>query len=387
LIALKKVCPGLQVSVLAPHDRRSGTAHFTRREWYDEYRFHYFWPFAAEKLAGRGIMAALRENPLNYLLIPFLFLGEFLALLALTRKLRPDVIYAHWFTPQAVVSSWVSLITRTPFVFTTHASDADVWRKVPLIGRYIVRTGTQRAAAFTAVSRRSMNRLEGFFAGEQWRVVRRKGAIIPMGVTLPGSEPRPRAGHSAPTVILFLGRLVEKKGVQFLLPAYAAVRAEIGSSLLVIAGDGPMLGHLRRQAAELHLDEVVRFAGFVGGTEKVGLLQQADLFVVPSIVTDSGDAEGLPVSLLEGLAHGKVCIATPGSGADDFLTDGRDGFLVPEKSIEALSAALLQAARLDPARRRGMEAAARQTARQFEWATVAKRHYEFLLAPFDRNVT
>src|SRR5690242_3865100 len=76
LIAFKKARPSLRISVLAPHDRRSATAGFRRWPEYDEYRFHYFWPFVAEKLAGRGIMPALRANPLNYLLIPFLFLGE-----------------------------------------------------------------------------------------------------------------------------------------------------------------------------------------------------------------------------------------------------------------------------------------------------------------------
>lgn len=378
LIALKQVRPGLRVSVLAPHDRRSGTQDFRRCPEYDEYRFHYFWPFAGERLAGRGIMPALRANPLNYLLIPFLFLGEFLALLSLTKKLKPDVIYAHWFTPQGVVSSWVSRITGTPFVFTTHSSDVDVWRRIPWLGRYVVRSSTKRCHAFTAVSRRSMAKLQRFFSAAQWQILQRKGAVIPMGVALPDAQPQQTSRQSGQAIILFLGRLVEKKGVQYLLPAYAAIRAHLGNTLLVIAGDGPMRGQLERHAAQLGLGEQVCFAGFVSGANKSGLLERADLYVVPSILTSSGDAEGLPVSLLEGLAYGKICIATAESGADDILTNGKNGFLVPEHDVEALSTALLQAARLDPRKRGEMEAAARQTARRFEWATVASRHYEFL---------
>jgi glycosyltransferase involved in cell wall biosynthesis len=386
LIALKRLRPDLEISVLAPHDARSRTASHKRRELYDEYRFHYFWPFAAETLAGRGIMPALEANPLKYLLIPFLFIGEFAALLRLSRRLRPDVIYAHWFTPQGVIASWVSRMTGTPFVFTTHTSDVDVWRRIPWIGRHVVRGSVGRARAFTAVSRRSMRKLQDFFSSRQWELVRKKGSIIPMGVALP--EPRfPQATEpTGETVILFLGRLVEKKGVQFLLPAYAAVRHEIGRSSLVIAGDGPMLGRLIAQATELGLREYVRFVGFVSGAEKSNMLQLADIFVVPSIVTESGDAEGLPVSLMEALAYGKICIATAESGADEILTSGQDGFVIPEKNVAALSSSLVEAAGLDPALRKRMEAAARITARPFDWEAIASRHDESLLSFSDREL-
>jgi glycosyltransferase involved in cell wall biosynthesis len=383
LIALKKLRPDLQISVLAPHDKRSDTVSFRQWPKYDEYRFHYFWPFAVERLAGRGIMPALRANPLKWMLIPFLFIGEFLALLLLTKNLKPDVIYAHWFTPQGMVSSWVGLMTRTPFVFTTHASDVDVWRRIPLLGRYLVRSCAKRAQAFTAVSRRSMQKLRQFFSDEEWQVMQIRGAVIPMGVTLPEFSPRTTAASgSGRRVILFLGRLVEKKGVQYLLPAYAQVRTDLGESLLIIAGDGPMLSHLQRQAAVLGMDSHVLFAGFVSGEKKAGLLRQADLLVVPSIVTGGGDAEGLPVSLLEGLAYGKVCIATAESGADDILVNGRDGFLISEKDESALAKAIREAMLLDPAKRNEIETAARATARQFEWATIARKHCEVLLNPY-----
>jgi hypothetical protein len=163
LIALKQQYPELKISVLAPHDKRSRTKRITHHEHYDEYRFHYFWPYAAEKLAGRGIMPALKANPLNYFLIPFLFVGKFVAAWRLAQKLGPTVIYAHWFTPQAIIARWVGALIRIPFVFTTHAADVDVWHKIPVIGKYVVRSNASKAHAITAVSRRSMAKLERFF--------------------------------------------------------------------------------------------------------------------------------------------------------------------------------------------------------------------------------
>jgi glycosyltransferase involved in cell wall biosynthesis len=384
VIALRECQPGLRFNVLAPHDSRSATRDFTRRPAFDEYRFHYFWPSAAERLTGRGIMPELKANPMSHLLIPFLFLGEFVALLSLTRKLKPDVIYAHWFTPQAVVASLVGSATRTPFVFTTHSADVEVWKKIPGFGRYVVRSCTRRARAFTAVSRRSMAKLQGCFTSAEWDSIKGKAAVIPMGVEYPSVAP-PRSMRRMEQVrIVFLGRLVEKKGLQFLLPAYANVREQLGSSTLVIAGDGPMLEQLRLQVERLGLAGSVEFPGFVSGEAKARLLDEADIFVVPSVITASGDAEGMPVALMEGLSRGKVCIATAESGADEVLTDGRDGFLIPQKDVQALSAALLRAAGLDPVGRRSIESSARETARQFEWAAVAAKHYAFLLEPLDR---
>lgn len=381
LVALRKFRPDLEISVLAPHDRCSSTRPFVRRPEYDEYRFHYFWPFGAEKLAGRGIMPALEANAFNYLLIPFLFIGEFVALLSLARRLKPDVIYAHWFTPQGIVASWVGRVTRTPFVFTTHAADVDVWRKVPWLGRHIVRSCTRRARAFTAVSRRSMQKVQQFFPAREWPELLHRAAVIPMGVACPANPSRPSTGSAGRTVLLFLGRLVEKKGLQYLLPAYAQVRDRLGDSVLVIAGDGPMRSPLQKQVDSLGLGGYVRFAGFVTGPDKARLLDEADILVVPSIVASSGDAEGLPVALIEGLACGKVCIATHESGADDVLTSGQDGFLVPQKDTEALSTALLRAASLDEAQRNTMQDAARQLAQGFDWERIARLHYEHLLAP------
>lgn len=376
IIAMKKVAPHFEFSVLAPHDPRSSTVPFSRHEHYNEHRFHYFWPHRFETLAGRGIMPALKANPLNYLLIPFLFMGELWALYRLARKLKPSTIYAHWFTPQAITAFVVSKATGTRFVFTTHAADVDVWRKIPFVGRLVVRSIAPKASALTAVSRRSMAKLESFFSEQQWRRLSNKTKIIPMGVDLPAvgkSSTRPTSRD-----ILFVGRLAEKKGVQHLLPAYKSALPRLGEAKLIIAGDGPWLDKLKQQATSLGLGEKVEFAGYVTGSDKTKLIESAHTYVVPSIITDSGDAEGLPVSLMEGLAFGKICIATNESGADDIITHGTDGYLLDEKDTDTLAELLVAATKLTDKEYADMSAAARATAKQFAWPHVAQQHIDFL---------
>src|SRR4051812_3605982 len=102
---MKRAYPNLDITVLAPHNAHSKTKRYTKQECYDEYRFHYFWPFRWEKLTGRGIQPALRKNKLLYFELPFLFIAEFFATWRVIRRTKPDLLYAHWFTPQAITGA------------------------------------------------------------------------------------------------------------------------------------------------------------------------------------------------------------------------------------------------------------------------------------------
>lgn len=378
--------PDVRLRVLAPHDHRSGTRASVRHDDYDETRFHYFWPRRAEVLAGRGIMPALQRNPLLYAVVPFLFFGEFLAALRETRRLRPSVIYAHWFTPQAVVASWVAHLTGVPFVFTTHASDVDVWNRIPVVGRQIVRRTLRRAAAASAVSTRTLTRLRRFGTapGTDTPV-----HVLPMGTNPPNevqdptlrARARNRLGVADELVVLFVGRLVEKKGTRYLLEALHAVDDRLSSWRLVVAGDGPLRGDLEDLAHSLGISSQVDFVGYSTGSDKEGLYRAADVLVVPSVVAADGDVEGLPVVLLEGLSFGLPCVATRQSGADDIVVDGRTALLVEERDVSGLADALEKVDSLSEADREALSLRAFELSRDFAWASLAKRHYDLLIAP------
>lgn len=380
-VALKAAYPHLDITILAPHVASADTAGFKRHLQFDEYRFHYLWPRRWERLTGSGILPTLRRNPLYYLAIPPLLIGCLVATIQLIRKRKIDMIYAHWFTPQAIVAWAAQKLTSCPFVYTSHSSDVAVLRKVPLLGALLVRKVSREARGISVVSRRSLEKLRRFFHEGDWESVSRKVEIIPMGVHLPATDAvQFDAPKHAP--IFFIGRLVEKKGVQVLLPAYARLLQDMGNPPpLVIAGDGPWRERLERTAADLGLPkERVLFPGFLAGAEKQEALKQSGIVVVPSIVAADGDAEGLPVALLEGLAAGKVCVATRESGADDILASGENGFLVEGGSVGKLAEAMREALTLDEAERRSIAKRARETANLYSWPLVAERHYHHLLA-------
>lgn len=381
VIAIKKQHPELDFKVLAPHDRKSNTVKFSEHEHYTEYRFRYFWPKRFERLAGHSIMPALKESPLNYLLIPFLFLGELAATHRFVRKHKPDVIYAHWFTLQGIVACFVGMATKTPFVYTTHAADVEVWKKIPLIGGPMVRSCSRRAEKITAVSPRSMAKLEKFFKPSEWERFKQKTQIIPMGVHMDSSSLSDTAplkakyGLEGKTVIFFMGRLAHKKGVPYLLEAFSELKHP--NLQLVIAGDGQLRSALETQTKELGLNDKVTFTGYLSGEQKSDYLALADIMTLPSIITDDGDAEGLPVVFMEALAAGKIVIATNESGADNIIEDGASGYLLPHKNSQLLKERVETALAMPTQAKNDMQSKARQVSKQFDWHVVAKQHVEF----------
>ncbi len=391
VIALKRAHPELEIDVLAPQvlDR---TATFTRRGQYDEYRFPYFLPRSGQKLAGRGIVPALEQNRALLLQVPFLFAGEGLALWRHVKRHKPDVIYAHWFTPQGVMAALVSSVTGVPWVLTSHANDVRVWSKLPVVGRGIVRRLLPRARRLTAVSAATRDKMRAFFSDAEWAALAARVEILPMGVDV-ASLGRARTETPAALkarhelagrwVITFVGRLAEKKGVSFLLEAVARLPHKERVAL-VVAGDGPLRATLEAQAKALGLAGIVRFVGFVTGETKLDLLHLADVVVVPSIETASGDSEGFPVVIMEALAAGKLCIASDATGAEGVLVDGETGFVVPQKDAAALAAKLEHALALDEATREAIAARGRAAVQALDWAEIARRTYDFLLAPLGR---
>ncbi|MHB1297049.1 MAG: glycosyltransferase [Gemmatimonadaceae bacterium] len=383
VVALKEHQPECEFAVLAPQVGRDMPAH-VRHAQYDEFRFPYAWPATLQRLSGRGILPALTREPWLIIVVPLLFIGEFIALWQLVRTWHPDVIHAHWFTPQGVVAALVSRLSGVPFVLTTHASDVSIWERVPVVGRWVVRRALPRAHRITAVSTQTLARARRFFTEDEWAAIVPRTRVIPMGVALAGTSPA-RASHggrgvdsTCAPIILFIGRLAAKKGVPVLVDAVA--RLQRPDVRLVIAGSGPEREAIGRAVVRAGLAGQVEFPGFVSGEAKDALIERASVIVVPSVETDGGDAEGLPVVVLEALAAGRPCVATDATGAADVITSGENGWLVPQRDPDALAGALREVLGLDDAARASVAARAKASMVPLAWPTVASRHWEFLFA-------
>jgi glycosyltransferase involved in cell wall biosynthesis len=387
-IALKKAYPATDIIIQAPHNSYSKTMEVNRStEFYSERRFHYFWPFRWELLTGRGILPAIKNNKLLYLQIPFLVFFQFFSLLLLVKKEKPDLLYAHWFTPQAINAAIVSRIAKVPFVFTTHASDVIVLRRLPF-SSHIVRWVCRRASSYTAVSQRTADKLMSFFKTDEWaKDFNHKLSILPMGISLDkpvidkNSMARVKKKFNLPSdkdYILFLGRLAEKKGVKYLLEAFSELPPSITSGLhLIIAGDGQLKSRLQKQAQKLNIHNIA-FTGYVHGEDKVTLLALAKYACFPSIVDASGDSEGFPVAIMESLASGAIVLASNTTGLENIIEDGINGYIFSEKNSNDIANRLREAISLESNTKQKISRNAKKLASRFDIEVITQQYADIL---------
>jgi colanic acid/amylovoran biosynthesis glycosyltransferase len=131
-------------------------------------------------------------------------------------------------------------------------------------------------------------------------------------------------------------RLIEKKGLELSVRAFAAFLKRYPRATLKIAGDGPQRGSLEKLAIELHLEDKIQFTGFVPQSTLLTLYQESHLFLHPSEQTPEGDREGVPNSLLEAMATGLPCLTTRHGGIPEAVTHLESGILVPESDLAGL---------------------------------------------------
>lgn len=137
--------------------------------------------------------------------------------------------------------------------------------------------------------------------------------------------------------VLMVGRLVEKKGIDDGLRAFARVADEFPDSEMVIVGDGPLRSQLRRLSEDLGLGTRVVFRGAVSSAEVLEEMQQAALLLTPSYTTASGDRESGVIVVKEAGAVGLCTVATRHGGIPEIVEDGHTGYLVPERDVHALA--------------------------------------------------
>lgn len=137
--------------------------------------------------------------------------------------------------------------------------------------------------------------------------------------------------------LLTIGRFVEKKGIEYGIQAVAKIIKKHPSVEYKIAGKGPLISKLECLIEEHGVEKNVKLLGWQHQDEVIKLMKKADIFVAPSITSKEGDQEGIPLTIMEALATGLPVVATEHSGIPELVQDGRSGFLVPERDVEALA--------------------------------------------------
>ena len=310
-----------------------------------------------------GIATNLRRSPWKWLQVPGFLLGQYVAARRLLKRRHVDVIHAHWLLPQGLTARRLKRVTGVPYLVTSHGGDLFGLRGRVL--NVLKRRVAAASSAMTVVS--SAMREEAVRVGLQPP----RMSVLPMGVDLRDRfvpDPTVQRGSDE---LLFVGRLVPKKGLVHLLDAMPAVLAQRPAAMLTIAGFGPEEGALKTQAERLGITAQVNFLGAMAQSELPALYRRASVFVAPFIRDDSGNQEGLPVVLMEAIGCGCPVLVGEVAGIEDLLGDARADVCVKPGDNGALATAIVGLLR-DPEQARLRAVAIRAAAAdRIDWQTVA----------------
>ena len=344
-LAARLVGAGHEVDVLAPH------AEGAQSRVEDGVR-SYFFRYASNRLEllayGPGMVYNLSVDRRRLALLPS-FAAAF-AVAAARHARQADVVHGHW-----LPAGMVARVTRRPFVTTVHGSDLALAQRVPVLVR-----ATLSNHVTIAVSDEMRRELATLAPRADIRVV------PPGGVEFPA---RPYS-DATPGRLLFVGRLVDVKGVDTLMSAWPALRAAAPHATLDVVGVGPL--------AELVHGEGVRLLGRVRPDEIAGLYADAAAVIVPS------RRDSFSLACLEAMATARPVVCTPVGDMAARVRDGIDGLVVAPDDPTAVAAA---AGRLlaDPAAAAtmGLEARRRAVAR-YSWDVIVREMlaaYEAAMGP------
>jgi colanic acid/amylovoran biosynthesis glycosyltransferase len=279
---------------------------------------------------GGGLRGRFRE-------LRFRYAGPTREQIARLRARGPRLVYAH-FAPDGYAAMQLAEQLGVPLVTALHGFDvtmSDQAIAATRLGREYVRGRAalqKKGALFVSCSAYVRQRgLEMGYPAE-------RTIVHSIGVDVERFKP-PAPGRRE-KVVLFVGRLIEKKGCASLIEAMAAVQRRSPASELVVLGDGPLRSEYEAYAAALKVR--CRFLGTQPATVVREWMARAAVFCVPSVVAASGDAEGFGMVFIEAQAMGLPVVSTVSGGIPEAVKHGETGLLVTERDPRALAAAILQ---------------------------------------------
>ncbi|HZH53191.1 MAG TPA: glycosyltransferase family 4 protein [Microvirga sp.] len=277
----------------------------------------------------------------------------------MARELPEEVghLHVHYLHTPASVVRYAALLTGRPWSFSAHAKDiwtTPDWEKREKLAeaRWGVTCTAQGAEHLRALSP-SVDHVSLVYHGLD---------LSRFPAPPEARPPRDGSDPADPVRIVSVGRAVAKKGFDDLIQALAALPPDLHWRLAHVGG-GDLLNSLKAKAQQNGIAEKVAFLGPKAQPDVIALMQQADLFVLPSKKAASGDRDGLPNVLMEAASQKLAILATDFAGIPEFVRDGLEGQLVPPGDWEALSNALNLLAR-EPERRTAMGDAAYERLRR-----------------------
>ncbi len=327
---------GWHVDVLAPH--APGCARNEVLDGLQVKRFRYLWPAGLQSVCYQGgALINLRQKKSNYLKLPFLVVSEWSALFLRQMIRGYDLLHSHWLLPQGFVGTLAAKLSGLPQVITIHGGDVFGLHQRCLIP--FKRFALKHADAVTvnsSVTENAVKSIEPTLSS----VYR-----IPMGIDVSSISQndtkvqaiRQKYCYGRGPLLVFVGRIVEEKGVEDFIRAVKLIEQKCPDVRAVVVGEGQDRPGLERLSKELGLTERITFTGWINSADVPKYIAAGDVFVGPSRQARNGWIEAQGLTFLEAMAVGTPVVATRNGGIIDTVIHEETGLLVDERSPKQIT--------------------------------------------------
>ena len=323
---------GYDVEVIVPHVKG-----FLEKLTLNSINIHFF-RYLPEKLElnNLSIPDELKKSKFNYLKIVILFTSFFFFTFRLAIKKNPDFFHGHWAFPTGVIAVILALLFKKKSLITSH------YAEIPLIkkSKFLIKITSyflNRATHIVAVSSFTKQELINLgIHAEKISIIKSTPNFISNNYS---SEElilfKKTHFDLSDTLILFVGRLVENKGIKYLIEAIPKVSKK--TLQLVIVGNGPLSIELQDLCKSLNLSNRVTFFQKIDDKDLAMIRTLSDIFILPSIIDSRGITEGLGLVIPEAMYSGLPVIASSVGGIPDIITHMKNGLLVPQKNSTSIA--------------------------------------------------
>ncbi len=328
-----------------------------------------------------GPLSAFKSSKrLRYLVAPLYIINQFRALRSIVKTRNIKLIHAHWSLPQGLVTALAKyfLPKDVKVLNTVHGGDIDAFGGglAMRLNKFVFNQVDAVTVVSSFIEQQLNERTQDKFKD--------KFHVAPMGIDTQRFEPsaadpslRTSLNINGP-FLLFVGRLVEKKGITYVLQAMPKILESFPETKLLIVGSGPLENELKQEVQDLQLAENVIFYGTVEHSDLPSYFAEADIFIGPSIVTDSGDKEGFGLVFAEAAATETLVVTSDFEAMQDIIIDGETGLTVPQKDADAIAEVITKSL-ANPESVAAIPKKGRQhVVDNFDWRSIAKKYAEIL---------
>ncbi|SCL75219.1 GDP-mannose-dependent alpha-(1-6)-phosphatidylinositol monomannoside mannosyltransferase [Methanoculleus chikugoensis] len=359
---------GIEPVVLCPHF--PGAARKEVMSGVKVYRFPYFYPYSLQRIAVEGGMFQnIRKSLLAKLQLPLFLAMELVYTIRVVRREKIDLIHTHWIVPQGLIGALSGRLLHRPHILSVHGTDVNIAAKNRVLG-WVTRIVTRNSGKILTNSTYTRELFVSIDPSAESKI-----EVIPMGVDVElfqnplNGNPKEKSGDP---YILYIGRLIDWKGLEYLIDAFAIVSRRIPGAKLIIGGEGPEEEQLKQQVKDLGLNDSVRFVGLIKSSDLSRYYHEAAVFVLPSIQAE-GQTEGLGVVLLEAMACGTPVVGSNVGGIPDIIQDEWNGYLVQERSPSELAERIIALLENQTVREQFKENGLQTIYEHFSWRQISTK--------------